>query len=216
MGWLDLDRSSEGFCWQITVWHMSLLIPLAEKAFGSESKLMRSVIDNLPDYIFIKDTQSRIVFSNVAHARVLGHNHPDEVIGKTDFDWFPEDVARQFLADEQAVLTSGQPLNQEETVTDRQTGETRWLQTTKVPLRDEAGNIVGLVGIGRDISKRKRVESELRQAHDELEKRVTQRTAELTGKNAQLETANAALEQQMTERSRTEQALARERLLLRT
>ena len=78
------------------------------------------------------------------------------------------------------MMQSGQPLNREETVVNPRTGEKRWLQTTKVPLRDKQGAVVGLIGISRDITKMKQVEEELRRAHDELEKRVTERTAEIS------------------------------------
>ena len=128
---------------------------------AQEKDQLRTLIDGLPDFIFIKDRQSRFLISNVAHARTLGATHPDEVMGKTDFDIFPADSADQYYGDEQAVMESGRPLNREETVVNPRTGETRWLQTTKVPLRDKEGKIVGLMGISRDITARKQVEEAL-------------------------------------------------------
>src|ERR1017187_3747553 len=102
--------------------------PSAEAVFGAGSDLLRTLIDNLPDCIFIKDTESRIVLDNAAHARTLGATGPGQVIGTTDFDWFPEEMAAQYYADEQALLKSGQQLNREEAAQDQRNGETLWLQ----------------------------------------------------------------------------------------
>ena len=155
---------------------------------SQERLYLRTLIDSLPDYIFIKDRQSRFLMNNLAHAQVLGATHPNEVVGKTDREIFPPQLANQYYADEQAVMKSGQPLNREEVGVDQRTGETRWLQTTKVPLRDKDGKIIGLVGISRNITERKQIEETLRQSHDELEKRVAERTAELSQERLLLRT----------------------------
>ena len=145
-----------------------------------ERDLMRTLIDGLPDNIFVKDRQSRFQISNSAHVRTLGAARLDEVLGKTDRDIFPAELADQYLGDEEALMKSGQPLNREETVVNPRTGENRWLQTTKVPLRDKNGAVVGLIGISRDITEIKRAEADRRQAHEELEKRVAERTAQIS------------------------------------
>jgi PAS domain S-box-containing protein len=120
--------------------------------------LLRTLIDNLPDLVFVKDTESRFVINNTAHLRALRATTQEEVVGKTDFDIFPHDLAAQYYADEQAVVQTGQPLaNREEQYIDP-TGEMRWLSTTKVPLRDSQGEIVGLVGVSRDITEHRRDE----------------------------------------------------------
>ena len=95
---------------------------------------------------------------------MLGAAHPDEVAGKSDLDIFPAELAKQYFADEQALMEAGRPLDREETVVDPKTGETRWLQTTKTPLRDQAGKVIGLAGISRDITHRKQAEEMLRQS----------------------------------------------------
>ena len=135
---------------------------------AQEQDLLRTLIDGLPDNIFIKDRQSQFLVSNLAHLLTLGATCPDEVIGKTDLDIFPAELANQYYADEQALMESGQPLNQEETVVNPHTGEKRWLQTTKVPLRDKEGKVVGLIGINRDITDRKQTEESLAHAHRQL------------------------------------------------
>jgi two-component system sensor histidine kinase/response regulator len=121
-------------------------------------------MDNLPDHIFVKDTDSRFVVANAATLHTLGAASMEEVVGKTDFDFLPRDRAEQFFASEQHILRSGEPMvNREELLIDA-SGTARWLATTKVPLHDDSGTIVGLVGISHDISKRRTMESELRRA----------------------------------------------------
>ena len=159
---------------------------------AQERDLLRTLFDSLPDNLFIKDRQSRFLTSNLAHVRTLGATRPDEVTGKTDLDIFPAELANQYYGDEQALMESGQPLNREETVVNPRTGEKRWLQTTKIPLRDKNGKVVGVMGINRDITDRKQMEEALRQSRDELEQRVIKRTAELSAKNAELAQTNEA------------------------
>ena len=135
---------------------------------AEQRNLLRTLIDHLPDSIFVKDRQSRVLIDNLAHARILGAQSPEKVIGKTDFDYFPGELAWKFRADEQALLQSGRPFDGEETVLDHSTGQTRWLRTTKVPLRDSAGRIIGLAGINRDIMERKEWEVKLDALHRQL------------------------------------------------
>src|SRR4029450_133181 len=127
----------------------------AEEALTTERNLLRTLIDNLPDYIYAKDTASRFVISNLAHIRVLGVAQPRDAVAKTDLDFFPKELAMRYRADEEAVLQSGHPLfNREEPVVDRQ-GNQQWVLTTKVPWKDSQGRIVGLIGVSRDITEHK-------------------------------------------------------------
>jgi len=144
-----------------------------------ERLILRTLIDNLPDFVFVKDAQSRFVILNTACAQQLGASRPEEVLGKSDADFVSPELAAQYLADEQALMRSGQVLHKEEPVQHKPSGEMRWSFTTKVPLRDDTGKIMGLMGIARDITKRKQAEEALRQSRDELEKRVAERTGEI-------------------------------------
>ena len=128
---------------------------------AQERDLLRTLIDSLPDLIFVKDRQSRFLINNLAHVRTLGATHPEEVAGKTDLDIFPAEPARQYYGDEQALMESGRPLNRKETVVNPHTGEKCWVQTTKMPLRDQSGKVVGLMGISRDITEHKQAEETL-------------------------------------------------------
>jgi PAS domain S-box-containing protein len=140
-----------------------------EEALAEERNLLRTLIDNMPDYIFVKDTESRFVTTNTAHLRTLGVETVEEVVGKTDLSFFPQELAEQYYADEQAVVSSGQPLlNRVEKAIDPEGGE-QWLLTTKVPLRDSSGSIVGLVGMSRDISELKGAEKVLERQNVRLQ-----------------------------------------------
>jgi PAS domain S-box-containing protein len=144
-------------------------VPSSEQALGSGNSLWRILIDKLPDCVCVKDTQSRILMDNLAHAQMLGAVHPDEVVGKTDFDYFSKELAERYFAEEQALMRSGEILNRIESMADKATGEVRWLQTTKIPLRDGAGKVIGLVGISRDITEHKRADEALAHTHEQLQ-----------------------------------------------
>jgi len=127
----------------------------AAQTLAQERNLLRTLIDIIPDCVYVMDAECRKVLSNPADLKAMGMKSLDEVIGKTDFDVFPREVAEQFRADDMSVITTGQPLVNKEEVVPSADGSTRWILTTKVPLRGEDGEIVGLVGVGRDISARK-------------------------------------------------------------
>ena len=128
------------------------------EALAAERNLLNTLIDNLPDNIFIKDSHGRIVMDNSAHRRLLGVTTKEEIMGKTDFDFFPQELAASYYADEQEIIRSDEALINREELTVNPDGEQRWLLTTKVPLRDHQGMITGIVGINRDITERKRAE----------------------------------------------------------
>jgi PAS domain S-box-containing protein len=137
-------------------------------ALAAEHSLLRTLIDNLPDCIYAKDAETRKVIANSADLKNLGCKTEADAIGKTDFDLFPPDIAAGFFADDQSVLQTGQPvINREEMVVLRN-GETRWLLTTKIPWRDAAGKIIGLIGIGRDVTDQMKAEIKLKEERNLL------------------------------------------------
>jgi PAS domain S-box-containing protein len=118
-------------------------------------------MESIPDHIYFKDRQSRFIRINSAMARMFKLKEPAEAIGKTDFDFFAPEHARQAFEDEQQIIRTGQPLVSREEKETWPDGSVTWVSTTKEALRDERGNIIGTFGISRDITARKRAEEAL-------------------------------------------------------
>jgi len=135
--------------------HTLLEIKLAE-----ERNLLRMVIDNLPDVIYAKDNDARKIVANPADLKLMGCKTEAEVLGKTDFEFYPKDIATKLIQDDHSVLWQGQSIIGREEKIIKPDGEVRWLLTTKVPWRDAADKIIGLVGVGRDITDKKRLEEQ--------------------------------------------------------
>ena len=137
-------------------------------ALADERHLLRTVIENLPDPVYVKDAQGRYLLDNPAHAKFLRIGSRAELSGKTVFDFFPADLASRYHADDLQSLSTGLPiLNREEPIVDTQ-GQQRWLWTAKVPFRDSAGRVAGLVGISRDITDRMLSDQQLRRAMEDV------------------------------------------------
>ncbi len=122
--------------------------------------ILDTFMENVPDRIYFKDLDGRITRVNRAVAATLGWSDPGEGVGKSDFDWFPEEQVRPKFEQEQTIIRTGQPiLNLEEP-----DGVGHWALTTKMPLRDEHGTIIGTFGVSRDITDLKQAQSALEQA----------------------------------------------------
>jgi sigma-B regulation protein RsbU (phosphoserine phosphatase) len=133
----------------------------------------------LPDRIYVKDSEGRYILDNAAHMRNLGLEKPEDVIGKTVFDFFPPEVASKFDADDHTIMKTGAPLLDREERTVDTAGNTRWLSTTKVPYRDSAGSIAGIVCTSSDITQRKHQEEQLARYAEELHQKNTQMEEDL-------------------------------------
>jgi PAS domain S-box-containing protein len=138
---------------------------LAEEKIQYERIMLRTLIDNLPDLIYVKDIKGRKLISNIADVRSMGFTSEEEVIGKTDLVLFPGEYGHRGHSDDMKVIKSGKAIvGREENFVDG-SRQNRWLLTTKVPLRDINGIIIGLVGIGHDITSRKKAEEDLLQSY---------------------------------------------------
>lgn len=132
-----------------------------ERAIERDRTLYHTLIDNLPDAVYLKDADRRFLLANQATADLLEVGSPDDLLGKSDDQFFPAETARLFAAEEESLLHTGQPTSSEEEVT-TSVGHQRWTLSTKVPVRDASGHITGLVGISKDISELRAVERALR------------------------------------------------------
>jgi PAS domain S-box-containing protein len=133
----------------------------AERELEQEKNLLRALLETMPECIYFKDIQSRFVRVNPAMVKLFNLERAEEAIGKTDFDFFLPEHANQAFEDEQAILQTGTPILgkvEKETLPD---GHINWALTTKLPLRDAAGRIIGTMGMSRDITRMKRMEDEL-------------------------------------------------------
>ncbi len=136
----------------------------AETSLRQERNLLRTLIDILPDYIYVKDASSRFIIANNAVSALMGAT-PESVVGRTDHDFHPPELADEYQADERKIIQTAKPLiNKEESCVDA-AGHRRLLLTTKVPLIGAEGHVSGIVGIGKDITEQRLVEAQRSHAH---------------------------------------------------
>jgi phosphoserine phosphatase RsbU/P len=150
-----------------------------QRAHGYEGFLLQALMDHIPDSIYFKDLRSRFLMINRAKATRHGLTDPAEARGKSDADYFTEPHARQALADEQKILRSGGPVENIEEVETWPDGSETWASTTKVPLRNQYGHLVGTFGISRDITNRKHAEQALAESNRQLQDKNRQIEDEL-------------------------------------
>ena len=164
----------------------------AEEAIQRERILLRTLIDTLPDTIYVKDIEGRKVIANKADVWYIGYTSEQEVIGKTDLDLYNNDIGLRGYEDDMRVLQSGNPIvNQEEYFLDKE-GNKCWLLTTKIPVRDEHGQIIRLLGIGHDITVRKQSDEVLKK----LNKDLSLQSEELSKQAEDLKSLNKQLKKQ--------------------
>jgi len=137
-----------------------------ESELALERSLLQALLDNVPDYVYFKDKECRFIRTSKAHARTFGLDDPKKAIGKTDMDFFSEEHAGKAYEDEKRILRTGEPLLNAEEKETRPGRPDTWALTTKMPLRDQHGNIVGTFGISRDITEGKRAEKALRESEE--------------------------------------------------
>jgi PAS domain S-box-containing protein len=142
---------------------------LFKQELRHEQELLKSLMDNIPDRIYFKDTQSRFVRINKAHFSSFGIEDEQDILGKTDFDFFPEEIAEDLYARERAVLKTGIPQINDIEKTINPDGSTVWSSVTKVPIRNDQGAVIGLVGMSRNVTKEELARQELNRAKEKAE-----------------------------------------------
>jgi two-component system sensor histidine kinase/response regulator len=140
---------------------MALYKHATEKQLAYERYLMNTLMDTIPDHIYFKDSDSRFIRMNKELTNRFNLNDPSEAIGKTDFDFFTEDHARPAFEDEQEIIWSGKGIINKEEKETWPDGRVTWVSTTKLPLKDPQGHIIGTFGISRDITEKKKAEEQI-------------------------------------------------------
>jgi PAS domain S-box-containing protein len=155
----------EGLCGQIATAMESKRV---EQELDRSATLLRLIINTSRDLIYVKDTESRFLVASQAVARLLGAPTAADLIGKTDYDFFPYELAHKYYTDEQRIIQTGEPLIGAEEPSAYPDGTRIWLLTTKTPYRSPDGEVEGTVGIGRDITERRLAEESLRRNEAQL------------------------------------------------
>lgn len=153
----------------------------AEEEIQHERILLRTLIDNLPDTIYVKDKEGRKIIANKADVVCIGLESELQVLGKTDTELFPGEIGERGYLNDMEVLSGKAMLNREEFFFDKE-GKQRWLSTSKVPVHDKLGNIDRILGIGHDITERKLADEALKKLNEEL----NAQSKELKALNGQL------------------------------
>ncbi len=141
--------------------------PVAGPSSSNDRTLLRALLESIPDQIYFKDLQSRFIAASRSTAGMHGVS-PDQIIGRTDFDTFSSEHARQTFADEQQIIATGQPIAKKVEKETWPDGRITWVTTTKLPLRNEAGEIIGTFGLSQDITEQRRTETALERTRKEL------------------------------------------------
>ncbi|MBB4570759.1 diguanylate cyclase (GGDEF)-like protein/PAS domain S-box-containing protein [Rhizobium leucaenae] len=126
-------------------------------AFTVERDILRAALTQAPDFYYVKDHKSRFLVANLNVARDHGRTKSSEMVGLTDFDLYPRDMAQAFFDREHEIMSTGIPMVDFEEPFVIQDGRERWFLTSKVPLRDRRGELIGLAGVTRDITEKKRL-----------------------------------------------------------
>ena len=160
----------------------------AQETLEHEQYLFQTLMDNSPDSIYFKDLEYRFIRANKTTAKKFGLDTVEDLLGKTDNDFFLPDLAKVDREEELEIFTSQEPvINKEVMEIWRDQRPATWSSSTKVPLKDEKGQIIGLFGITRDITDTKSKEEEIKHLNADLEKKVELRTKELNLRNQELE-----------------------------
>ena len=138
-----------------------------QRLLVEERVSLQSLIDVVPDNLWVKDTESRFVVANRATAMRMGHASPQELIGRSDLELCPWETAQKYLEDERSVIETGRPMIDGAEYILSSDHKKLWIETTKAPLRNERGQVVGIIGVSRDVTRR-RLADALREGQAEI------------------------------------------------
>lgn len=178
-----------------------------------ERNQLLTLVNSMPDRIYIKDRESRFILGNKHVSKIMGAKTPEELIGKRDFDFYPKDMAEAFYNDEQEMMANDKKIINKEETGLSEDGRKITISTTKIPIKNDDGEVIGVVGIGRDITRQKMVESELKDQSEvlrelnvlleERQEEIQQQAEELKAQAENLEMANKELEKLSAVASKT-------------
>ena len=138
-------------------------------ALGKEKALMDALLENVPEHIYFKDKKSRFIRFSHSMLKLFGLEKSEDLIGKSDFDFFSEEHARPAYEDEQKIISTGKAIIDMEEKEVMDDGRISWVNTTKMPLKDRNGNVIGTFGISKNISRIKGLETEAREMMKTIE-----------------------------------------------
>jgi PAS domain S-box-containing protein len=172
-----------------------------EADLAYERDLLHTLMDSIPDYIYFKDATGRFTRSNRAHTELLGFQDAGQVIGKTTLDLFESQSAHEAYADDLRIIQTGQPVSDAIHYSEIRDSDLRWYSTTKAPIKDKDGQVIGLIGISRNITRRMNAEEQIRQLNARLEAVNRELNTRLEATIGKLE-AELALRGRLTEELR--------------
>ena len=143
-----------------------------QRTLEKERNMLRTLLDSIPDSIYIRNWEGQYLVVNRALAELVGSSDPAEVTGKTPFDYFPAAAAKQFIEEDAGVMEAGDSVIKPNAVVRKSDGDLRHLLTTKVPMRDSEGNVFGILGINRDVTEHERAREAVKQTEHRMQEIV--------------------------------------------